>query len=97
MSSIGWELHIEGREVVGEIALDIAPDTVAAVRDRRLDELLRDRLHEACDELQVVLAAAPSAFARPLPGKDADGKTRFAVRGRIEGERLVPARKAPSP
>ena len=84
-------VHIEGEEVVGEISLAVAPGTVASVRDRRLDELLGEALHRAANELQVVLAAAPSAYAKPLPGKDAEGRTRFVVRGRVEGDRLVPA------
>jgi hypothetical protein len=83
---------VEGRTVVGEVAMAIAPGTKAAKRDRALDALLATPLHDAANELQVVLAASPSSYAFPLPGKDEEGRMRFAVRGRIEGDRLVPHR-----
>jgi hypothetical protein len=88
------ELRVEVRDraVVGEVAIVVAPGTKANKRDRALDALLATPLHDAASELGVVLAASPSAFAFPLPGKDDAGRTRFAVSGRIEGDRLVPHR-----
>jgi hypothetical protein len=86
-------LRIEGDDVEGEVALAIAPGTVKKAQDRALDEALRGPLDEAAASLGVLLAAAPSSFARALPGKDDAGRTRFAVRGRVEGDRLVPIRR----
>jgi hypothetical protein len=89
------ELRIEGDRVRGELALEVPPGTKAAKRDRALDALLAAPLSDAAGALDVVLAAAPSAFAFPMPGKDEQGRTRFVVRGRIEGDRLVPERPEP--
>jgi hypothetical protein len=85
-------LHIEGKTVHGEVALELPPGTKAAKRDRALDALLAAPLSDAAASLSAVLAAAPSAFAYALPGKDEAGRTRFVVRGRAEGDRLVPER-----
>jgi hypothetical protein len=86
-------LRIEGDRVLGEIALAIPPGTIAAARDRLLDTAIGAALTAITEELQVTPAASPSAFARPLPGKDDAGHTRFEIEGRIEGDRLVPVRK----
>ena len=40
-----------------------------------------------------MLTAPPHRFVQLLPGKDDAGLTRFAVRGRAEGGRLVPERE----
>ncbi len=84
---------VENGAVVGEVAIVVAPGTKAKKRDAVLDVLLAAPLFDAASELHVVLAAAPSSFAFPLPGKDEAGRTRFAVRGRVEGDRLVPQRQ----
>lgn len=86
-------LRVEGDEVRGEVALLLAPGTLREAQDSALDEALREPLHQASQTMGVFLVAAPSAFARPLPGKDEAGCTRFEVHGRVEGERLVPIRK----
>ena len=86
------ELEVKGKTVQGEFALAVAPGTLAKDRDREIDALLAGPLSDAADRLGVVMAAAPSAFARPLPGKDESGRVRFQVAGRVEGERLVPFR-----
>lgn len=93
------ELHTASDEVTGEVAIAVAPGTVAKARDRMLDALLAAPLEGAAGELGVVLAAAPSAYAHPLPGKDEAGHTRFRVHGRREGDLLVPvsARKKRDP
>ena len=85
-------LWVEGRTVRGELALDLPPGTTAAKRDRAIGALLVAPLSDAAATLSVVLAAAPSAYAYPLPGKDEAGRTPFVVRGRVEGDRLVPER-----
>lgn len=86
-------LTIEGPVVAGEIALDIRPGTTAQVRDRALDAALSGPLNDAAERLGAVLAAPPHRFARPLPGADEARRTRFVVRGRAEGGRLVPERE----
>lgn len=83
-------LSIRGSTVVGEVALEIGPATVARDRDRSLDDALAVTLTELSSQLGVVLAAAPHRYARPIPGKDEAGLTRFLVRGRVEGDCLVP-------
>ena len=93
MQSEILRLEIEGKEIVGELALALPPGTTATVRDRALDALLVVRLEATAAELDLVLAAAPSRFATPRNGKDEAGRTVFDVRGRTEGDRLVPVRK----
>jgi hypothetical protein len=86
-------LEIEGKDVTGELALELPPGTTAAVRDRALDALLGAPLDERARELDLAIAAAPCRFATPRNGKDERGRTVFDVRGRVEGDRLVPVRK----
>src|SRR5438093_1355552 len=83
-----------GLEVRGQLALNVPPGTTAAARDTLLNQALGAELGEIARSLQVVLAAAPSAFARALRGKRADGMTLFEVGGRIEGDRLIPAARS---
>jgi hypothetical protein len=90
-------VRAEGSTVRGAFALAVAPGTKAAKRDRAIDALLAVPLADAAEALSVVLATSPSAYAYPLPGKDEAGRTRFAVRGRVEGGTLVPERPAPDP
>ena len=84
---------VEGRGVRGEVLMSVLPGTKAGVRDRALDALLATPLGDAAEALGAVLAAAPSAYAFPQPGKDETGRTRFEVRGRVEAERLIPERR----
>ncbi len=86
------ELRVEGDAVTGEIALAIAPGTRADVQDRAIDDALADAFHALAVELGVTLTAPPSRFAMPLDGRDEGGCVRFVVRGRLEGDRLVPVR-----
>ena len=85
-------LDIQGQLVTGEVAIDVPPGTIAQARDRALDAALAGPLNDAAENLGAVLAAPPHRFAQVLPGKDESGLTRFAVRGRAEGGRLVPER-----
>ncbi|MGZ3422524.1 MAG: hypothetical protein ACXVEF_25495 [Polyangiales bacterium] len=87
-------LELTGADVVGEIAMTVPPGTVAAERDRAVDALLGPPLHELARGRGVVVAASASAFAKPRDGKDDTGRMHFDVRGRVEGDRLVPVRKA---
>ena len=94
MSPVSLTLHV--RDVIGEIALEIGPATTAAERDRLLDKALTEPLSDIAKETGTMLAATPHRYAKAKPGKDAEGLTRFSVRGVVEGDRLVPAhRKAP--
>jgi hypothetical protein len=83
-------LTAHGKNVVGEVAIEVGPATLAIDRDRALDLALAGPLGDVARELDVILAAAPHRYARPNPGKGADGLTHFAVRGRVEGDRLMP-------
>ena len=85
-------LTIQEQVVSGEIAIEVPPGTTAQARDRALDAALTDPLGDAAERLGAVVAAPPHRFAHPLPGKDEAGRTRFVVRGRAEGGRLVPER-----
>ncbi len=83
-------LTVHGKNVVGEVAIEVGPATLAGERDRLLDQVLTGPLADLAKELDTILAAAPHRYARPNPGKDANGLTRFTVRARVEGDRLVP-------
>ncbi len=91
-SSTTVSLQLEGNEIRGAFALRLAPGTRADERDARVDELLTDALFDAALQLGAVLAADPHAYAHPLDGHDDEGRTRFEVRGRAEGGRVVPVR-----
>ena len=86
-------LTIQAPLVTGEIVIDIRPGTTAQARDRALDEALSGPLNDAAEQLGAVLTAPPHRYVNLLPGKDDAGLTRFAVRGRAEGGRLVPERE----
>ncbi|HVJ93562.1 MAG TPA: hypothetical protein VM580_27360 [Labilithrix sp.] len=85
-------LTIQGLLVTGEITIDVPPGTTAQARDRAIDAALSDPLTDAAERLGAALAAPPHRFVRMLPGKDDAGLTRFTVRGRVEGGRLMPDR-----
>ena len=78
--------------MIGVIAIAVPPGTPAAKRGDLLDDALRTQLTDLADELRVPLAAAPRKYAWERPGRDAQGRTCFAVCGRVEGDVLVPHR-----
>ncbi|HEU4539430.1 MAG TPA: hypothetical protein VFS00_35165 [Polyangiaceae bacterium] len=84
-------LQIEGDEVSGELSIRVQPGQKAPSLNAALDRALSALLTDAATSLGVVVAAAPHTFAKPLPGKDEAGRIRYVVRGRREGDRLVPA------
>jgi hypothetical protein len=84
-------LTIKGVSVSGEIAIAIPTGTIAVDCDRAIASALSDALTDAASRLGVVLAAPANKYARQLPGKDAEGRTRYVVSGRAEGGRLLPA------
>jgi hypothetical protein len=83
--------------ITGEVALAIAPGTRADAQRGALEAALSGPLSDASARLGVVLAARPGAFVSAKPGKDEQGRTIFVVRGRKEGDRLVPALHDPPP
>lgn len=87
------ELRIEGERVVGVVALDLSPGTRAGPQDEQLDKVLGPALSDLAEDLDCVLGAAASTFAKPM-GKLEDGRARFLVHGRVEGDRLLPVRSA---
>jgi hypothetical protein len=92
------EVRLEktGTEIVGEVRLVLPPGIRSATQARAVDRVLAVPLTNLANELGVVLAAAPSAFAFAQPGKDERGRMRFVVRGIPEGGRLVPRRPDPA-
>ena len=87
------QLTRDGDAIEGVLALEVAPGTLAQAQSRAIDLALSEALTAEADALGCVLGAAPSRFARQLPGKDAEGRVRFSVRARVEGDRLVPDHK----
>lgn len=85
-------LELEGKALVGELAVDVPPGTTAAARDKAIVALLGPRLQALANEAGIVVGAAASSFAFPEPGKDEQKRTHFTVRGVIEGDRLIPQR-----
>lgn len=90
MTTTHIHLAIEDEQINGEIALVVAPGTSSEVQTRAIDDALEAPLSSKAKELGLVMDAAPSRYTRAVPGKDAEGRLRFAVRGRAEGDRLVP-------
>ena len=85
-------LEVKDDEVTGEFALALPPGMVAAKRDKAVDEALTEPLYEAARKLGVVLSSDANDYAHPLNGRDDQGRTRFQVRGRVQGDLLVPMR-----
>ncbi len=85
-------LRVEENVVLGEVALTIKPGTKADAQERAIDAALAEAFHVLSDQLGLTLAAPPHRYAQQLDGKDAEGRIRFQVRGRIEGDCIVPAR-----
>jgi hypothetical protein len=88
-------LSVQDGLVTGEVAIALPSWSKAPARHRALDARLAGPFHEICTKLGLVLAAAPSSYASPRPGKAAPGTLVYDVRGLIEGDRIVPARRGP--
>jgi hypothetical protein len=89
------KLEVKGNEVSGEVAVVIPPGAAAQQIDRLLLEALNDELNNVAEELGVVLGTHPSRYAKPLPGKDEQGRIRYVVKARTEAGLLVPAHREP--
>ncbi len=89
----GGELGVAimGSEIVGLVAIRLAPGTGSDARAHAIDDVLATDLDDCARELGGVLAASPNRYARERPGRDAEGRTVLEVRGRLEGDRVVPA------
>lgn len=80
----------EGK-IVGTIAVLLKPGTSREDREAAIDAELLEKLHDAANELGVVVAAKPSSYTRERPGRDEGGRTILEVAGVVEGDRLIPA------
>jgi hypothetical protein len=92
-----FALRVEGDEVTGEFSLLVQLGQKSPSLNAALDRALGVKLSDAATSMGVVVAAAPHTFAKPLPGRDETGRVRYLVRGRREGDRLVPAHSAAKP
>jgi hypothetical protein len=88
-------LQATAKGVEGEAALRLDPGVRADAQHRTIDAALSTPLNDAAAQFCLVLAARPSAYAFLQPGKDDEGRTHFVVRGRAEGDLLVPAQQDP--
>lgn len=85
-------LTVKGDEISGEFAVALKGGTAATARDKLVDDLLTEPLYALARKLSVVVGSDPHHYAHPLEGRDAEGRTVFSVRGRLEGDVLVPVR-----
>jgi hypothetical protein len=88
-------LQPTAKGVEGEASLLLEPGMRADAQHHTIDAALSAPLSDAAAELGLTLVARPSAYAFLQPGRDEDGRSRFVVRGRIEGDLLVPAQHDP--
>jgi hypothetical protein len=88
-------LQPTAKGVEGEASLRLDPGTRADAQHHTLDAALSVPLSDAAAALGLTLAARPSAYAFLQPGRDEEGRCRFVVRGRTEGDLLVPALRDP--
>ncbi|HNS99444.1 MAG TPA: hypothetical protein PKL73_20970 [Polyangiaceae bacterium] len=95
VSEMSVELHVDGNDVRGELWLRLEPGTTVAARERLLDQHLGDILFEASVQMGVVLSSDPHCYAQLTDQVNEEKQTRFWVRGRVEGDRLIPVRSHP--
>jgi hypothetical protein len=85
--------------IVGVAIISSPPWSKSATRTRSLDAVLAGPLDDLARSLGRTLTAAPSRYAFPRSGdalRSDDGGLVYDVRGRFEGETIVPSRPAPS-
>jgi hypothetical protein len=88
MVTLEW---IDDHRLAGTLAIKLAPGLGRDTRNRAIDEALVAALDAAAAEQTLIRTAQPSRFVHEQPGRDEEGRTTFAVRGRAEGDFLVPA------
>ncbi|MFO0615531.1 MAG: hypothetical protein U0414_23255 [Polyangiaceae bacterium] len=86
----GTAVALRGEDVVGVVAVKLAPGVSKVERTKAIDDALTPHLSKVAEEASVVLAADAHKFTRERPGRDGEGRTVLDVRGRIEGDRIVP-------
>ncbi|MBI5547993.1 MAG: hypothetical protein HY901_29270 [Deltaproteobacteria bacterium] len=84
-------LIAEQGQLFGSVAVEIKGGSSRRAREQAINDALGAELARASEALGVVLAAAPAAYTKERPGRDAQGRTVLEVAGRVEGEVLVPA------
>jgi hypothetical protein len=89
----GTELGVAvmGDEVIGVIGVVVAPGSGSDARSKAIDDALAVPLDACARDLGGVLAAPPHRYTRERPGRDSEGRTLLDVRGRLEGDRVIPA------
>ena len=93
-------LRAEGGMMLGTAIVGVPSWANAAARAAALDRLLAAPLAEFATTVQRTLVAAGHRYAFPRAGRDAkgaDGGLVYDLRGRFEGESIVPSRAAPTP
>jgi len=89
---MGVSLTLRDGEVTGEFALVVPPGTTALARDNLVDDAITESMFAFARSHCAVLAADPHDYARQMDGHDEQGFTRFTLRARLEGDRMVPVR-----
>src|SRR6185503_2932019 len=74
-------LVAEGGRVTGTIAVLVKPGASREEREVAIEDALNAPLHDAAEELGVVLAAGPVNYTRERPGRDGEGRTVLEVAG----------------
>lgn len=87
---VGTAVVLRGDDVIGVVAVSIPPGSSKDARASAIDDALTPHLARLAEEASLVLAADAHSFARERPGRDAEGRTVLDVRGRVEGDRIVP-------
>jgi hypothetical protein len=84
-------LVVRDDEVVGSVAVKIPGGSSQEARAKLVDAAVVEALADKAASIGAIVAAAPGRFTRERPGRDDEGRTVLDVRGRLEGDRLVPA------
>lgn len=88
--SSGTAVALQGDEVIGVVAVRLDPGITKEARASAIADALTPHLVRIAEGASVVVAADAQKFTRERPGRDAEGRTVLDVRGRIEGDRVVP-------
>ena len=89
-NSAPYGFHARGAELEGTMGVLLPPGTSSEDREKRIHAALGGPLTDAALDLGAVLAADPINYVRERPGRDPEGLTVLEIRGKVEGDRLVP-------